>query len=273
MKKLIIAVAGLFLFADFSASAQDIILKRDNTLVKAIIEEINDDSIVYHNYDNPSGPLYRVNIENVVKIQFQNGSEQVFGAPQQAPQQNYQQSAPAQNSPYVPGYGTLAGGKLEYSRGDFELNGRELTESELYQLIGADVYENTYEGATKQRNLGKGFIISGSITAGVGLTLYLIGALSSVGTVTHTWYEDSNGNHYGDNYSYDDNLSETAPLMIVGGVLLGVGSTLLSAGIPLAIIGNSRLNWIEKDYNEKHGYASTLKFGATKYGMGLTFNF
>lgn len=68
----------LAFLASISAYAQDIILMKDNTLVRAVVQEINDDSVVYRDFNNQNGPLYRVSISRIAKIQFQNGTEQVF---------------------------------------------------------------------------------------------------------------------------------------------------------------------------------------------------
>ena len=60
--------------------------------------------------------------------------------------------------------------------------------------------------------------------------------------------------------------------MVLGGTLLmAAGAVALDAGIPLAIIGKKRLNWVADDYNAKHGL--TYQIGATPNGVGLAFRF
>ena len=60
--------------------------------------------------------------------------------------------------------------------------------------------------------------------------------------------------------------------MVLGGTLLmTVGAIALDAGIPFAIIGKKRLNWIADDYNARKGL--TYQIGATPNGVGLAFRF
>ena len=62
-------------------------------------------------------------------------------------------------------------------------------------------------------------------------------------------------------------------LLLTGGyVAMFVGGALLEAGIPLRIIGQSRLNWVENDYNEYSRNVS-LHVGAAPHGVGLTLRF
>ena len=58
---------------------------------------------------------------------------------------------------------------------------------------------------------------------------------------------------------------------MLGSVATVLGGTALSAGIPLKVIGQSRLNWVENDFNERH--TASLHLGATPNGVGLAFRF
>ena len=60
--------------------------------------------------------------------------------------------------------------------------------------------------------------------------------------------------------------------MILGGTLLmAAGGVALDAGIPLAIIGKKRLNWVADDYNARKNLA--YQIGATPSGVGLAVRF
>ncbi len=60
--------------------------------------------------------------------------------------------------------------------------------------------------------------------------------------------------------------------MCLGGLLLELtGSAALDAGIPLAIIGKKRLDWVADNYNG--GVNLTYHVGATPNGFGLTLRF
>jgi hypothetical protein len=54
--------------------------------------------------------------------------------------------------------------------------------------------------------------------------------------------------------------------------LAATGAVLLDVGIPFRVIGQSRLNWVENDYNERNRDI-TLHFGAAPSGIGLTLTF
>ena len=76
-----------------------------------------------------------------------------------------------------------------------------------------------------------------------------------------------------DNIYFDDKDKAESGMVVVaiGAIATALGGAALSAGIPLKVIGQSRLNWVENDYNERQGYA--LRFGAAPHGVGLTMNF
>ena len=57
---------------------------------------------------------------------------------------------------------------------------------------------------------------------------------------------------------------------MAGGILLGLGSAALSVAIPLNVIGASRLNWIQNQFNEKQLNAS---FGLQPNGIGFSLQF
>ena len=58
---------------------------------------------------------------------------------------------------------------LSMRKGKFyDENGRVLTDGQMRQIIGNQIYEETYRGATKQFNAGKSLITWGAIGLGVG---------------------------------------------------------------------------------------------------------
>ena len=141
---------------------------------------------------------------------------------------------------------------------------RGLSDSELIDAIGIDIFEDTVIGARKQYNAGRKLITGGAIAAGAGLLSWL-GGMASIAAAGAT--QRSNGELYFE----DDALAVGGALMIVsGGIAMSLGSCALSAGIPLKVIGQSRLNWVENDYNDRN---YSLHVGAAPHGVGLTLNF
>lgn len=142
---------------------------------------------------------------------------------------------------------------------------RILSDSELIDAIGDEIFYETVVGARKQYNAGRKLVVSGAVGSGAGL-LGIIGGAVCLGAAGATM--SSNGHYYYD----DEDLAIAGSLfMITGGIAMSLGAAALSAGIPLKVIGQSRLNWVENDYNDRQAY--TLHVGAAPHGVGLTLNF
>ena len=61
-----------------SANAQDIILKKDASEIKAKVLEITDQQIKYKEFDFQDGPTRNINISEVFMITYENGKREVF---------------------------------------------------------------------------------------------------------------------------------------------------------------------------------------------------
>ena len=154
--------------------------------------------------------------------------------------------------------------------------GMTLTDDALIDLIGEDVFFDTVIGARKQYNAGRKLITGGLIGIGAG---YLA---ASLGTYMLVASSENSVRYYSanDNYPYRYDYDDPDPLQAVTGALLAAGGYValfsgycaLNAGIPLKIIGKSRLNWVENDFNDRaRGYS--LQFGPAPSGLGLTLTF
>ena len=145
--------------------------------------------------------------------------------------------------------------------------GLVISDQELIGLVGEDVYFDTVVGARKQFNAGRKLITSGAISAGAGFAGFMAGmavwAASDIGynVNTHEYYD------------IDGTAVAGAALMVTGGLAAVAGCLLLDAGIPLKIIGKSRLNWAENDHNERAMRGYSFRVGAAPHGVGLTLNF
>lgn len=248
MKKVFATLmAAALMLMGLQAFAQDIILKKDNTMVRANIEEINGENVVYHAFDNPDGPLFKLPISQVAKIQFKNGTEQVFD----------NTPAPAVASPYVaPGYGLQ--GKLTRDDSEVYLNGRALGDEEIKAIIGQQLWDDTFASARGQYKAGKVLTNIGIPFTAAGGGLMLAGfILAATGSTKSSTYEAG------------------AILVGVGAPFFGTGMTLLTIGIPLKCIGNGRLNWVVDEANKNNGYAMQpkLNFGFQQNGVGVALRF
>jgi len=146
--------------------------------------------------------------------------------------------------------------------------GRPLQDDELIALIGPDIYRETVVGARKQFNAGRKLIIGGASALGAGLIV------ATTGLITISTSVDSS---YGHTQSGEYEVDESK--MAVGYVLFGLGSAALvagdlalGAGITFKVIGQSRLNWVENDFNARSREVSA-RFGPAPHGFGLTLDF
>lgn len=86
MKKAILillaAVCGVF-----TAAAQDIIVKTDESKIEAKVTEISPDAVRYKRFSNPDGPTYVLPVADVDHIRYANGEVERFEkAPKPAPE-------------------------------------------------------------------------------------------------------------------------------------------------------------------------------------------
>ena len=127
--------------------------------------------------------------------------------------------------------------------------------ADIKEIIGEDIFNETYLGATKQYRAGKSLITWGAVGMGVGLVTATLGYVSvGVSQPYVTW--------------------ESYALVYSGLIIATLGETALAVGIPLKCIGRSRLNWIAEDYNGKASRVTLNVTGCRNgYGLGLALNF
>lgn len=117
------------------------------------------------------------------------------------------------------------------------------SDAELKQLIGKNVYHQTYVGASQQYKYGKILTIGGGIGSVAGYTVFFCAMPK-------------------------DGERSVNPLFYVGGGVAIVSLLAVGGGVPLLIVGKSRLNWIANDYNDKHSKVS-MNLTACPSGPGL----
>ena len=145
-------------------------------------------------------------------------------------------------------------------------HGRTLSDNELIDAVGMDIFEETVIGARKQYQTGRKLLISGAAGLGVGLAGILGGAVMVAAANPE---QAAEGQVY---FEHEDLATAGGAVMVLGAIATALGGTALTVGIPFKAIGQSRLNWVENDYNERsRGYS--LHVGAAPHGMGLTLNF
>ena len=133
MKKLLFF---LFAFLPISLMAQDRIQTIGGTYIDVKILEIDEDSITYKEYANLNGPTYRISIENVAAVIFQNKTD---------------------NLPY----------RIDARRGNLYGDGVEIPDESLIYILGPEEYDS-YNAGLRFRKSGKtlGFVGLGLAAAG-----------------------------------------------------------------------------------------------------------
>jgi hypothetical protein len=138
----------------------------------------------------------------------------------------------------------------------YDENGMVLSPEQIKQIIGNEIYKDTYLGATKQYKAGKTLVAAGAIGFGVGIA-------TAVGCAAKYNSDE-----------YLDTIDETLEAGIYGGYILAVlGGLALDAGIPFLIIGKNRLNWIAENYNETKSVSLRLTGCSAGTGLGLALVF
>ena len=145
-----------------------------------------------------------------------------------------------------------------------DAQGNILSDAEVLNLIGEDIFNETYVGAKKQYTAGRKMLIGGAIGAGAGLATSIIGF--------NLAYDSAYLKESGKIDFRNDTEATIGFICYYGGVIVaGLGLSVLEAGIPLHIIGKKRLNWVAEEGSK----ASNLTFhaGATPNGFGIALNF
>ncbi len=77
MKRKICVLSVVVLYL-ISTSAQDVIVKKDGSTILSKVLEVNESTIRYKKYSNPSGPLYTIDKATILSINYENGEKESF---------------------------------------------------------------------------------------------------------------------------------------------------------------------------------------------------
>ncbi len=277
----LITLAAL-LCVSYLAKAQDVITKTDNTTITVKIVEVGPTFISYRRWSNLSGTVYRIRKDEVKKITYKDGKEQVFNnapkaatTPPPAAQQEKPAATPTPPPPEAakPEETTPSQGKLQYTKGGYTLDGKTLTPSQLRQLIGDQAYYQTYENAVKKRKTGKTLSILGGITLAGGAAVAGIGLLNKGQSAEIQYYDADNPEIIYGTATAAGGTGKLSPLVIGGGVAMALGATFLIIGIPISSGGTRQLKGIADNYNRRSGYGAVLNISPAPYGISLALRF
>ena len=115
-------------------TAQDVILKKDNTTVLSKVIEVTSTEIKYKKWSNQDGPTYSIDRSEVSSINYENGEVESFSV------FNNQTN---NNQPQVQ---KPNGNYMEYLSNRLKLNGKILSDSEVKDLVDEQSYQIYLKG-------------------------------------------------------------------------------------------------------------------------------
>ena len=62
----------------FSASAQDMVVKKNGTIIKAKVIKVGSSEVEYKKWTNQNGPIYTISVNELFAINYQNGEKDMF---------------------------------------------------------------------------------------------------------------------------------------------------------------------------------------------------
>ena len=62
----------------FSASAQDMVVKKNGTIIKAKVIKVGSSEVEYKKWTNQNGPIYSISVNELFAINYQNGEKDMF---------------------------------------------------------------------------------------------------------------------------------------------------------------------------------------------------
>lgn len=121
---------------------------------------------------------------------------------------------------------------LEMRRGALVTpNGEAFSKAQIKELLADDAVFQTYCGATKQYRAGNQLLNAG----------IFVSALSASAAFIYGLISGANGN------TPAQTMAGMPPAILVAE---GIGTCLISVGIPLKCVGSCRLDWVAEQYNE-----------------------
>lgn len=246
MKKLI----TLFLLATISclSFAQDVIITKDKERIQAKILEVSKDEIKYKKFNYQDGPIFSVDIDDVLTVAYENGEVEVY------------------DEEFIEEKNEVIQAKAEALRKQEALYGTFTKEDEYYYLRDRNkttrmdqkaylefIQDNCPEAyksyKTGNRLWKAGFGLLGS---GLGMTLLMGTPLYVFGI-----------------------LEPDEACCIAGSFFLTIGSLATIGSIPLLVVGGIKRNNSYEVYNDhcKNPQYLSFSINAKANGIGLALNF
>lgn len=243
MKKLSLLV--VLFCASLMSMAQDVIVKKDGSIIQSKVMEINGTEIKYKKWSNQDGPMYSINKNEVNSINYQNGEVEKYSD---------EISMTKSDMPVTSELPVYGKGYLKYvPYYDLTLDGNYLSKDEARLLLGKEGYEDFLSGCRMMR------------TSAVFELIYYITGIPGILGLTYGY---AGGNYTAIALGWAG-ISVAVPCLVLYGVFLHTG--------------RNRINDLVAEYNRHNDKAVSFHFSPTiiqpnsfasqgNLGLGLTFS-
>lgn len=278
MKKKLI-VLGFACVAACIVRAQDVIVKTTGDSIVTKVETISEDNITYRRWDNLSGPVYSIAVQNVAHIRYANGAEDVFTrisqsvssrvASQAMSQSIPQENANVQRVPQEKGnvtYNVSVNKNDPAIRSDYQKVLTRSGNTYFYEGKAMDTkaylhfLETNCPAAWQKANTGYKTAMAGWCLLGIGAAFEMCGAIGVIATIGHV---ENNP------YATTNGILGWTALYYIGGVSV-------LASIPTLSVGYVKMHNSVDVYNVSCTTAEArpyLSVQAGQNGIGLALNF
>lgn len=247
MKVLIRSFATLILLCITGmATAQDVIVMKDQSTIMSKVLEITSTEIKYKKWNNQDGPTYFIDRSEVTSINYENGEVENFSETT-----DNQQNKKLPQLNYPDSYMTFNGASLY-------LNGRLLSDKEVQSLVSPEDYQ-LYLKAGNQSLAGFLLEVGGGLSGAVALAIRL--------------------------FSKDFEVSGPSVLSTTGFktyiTFAAIAVTTFGSGIIINVFGRDNIKKVADTYNKNHDnfYSLNISPSLMKFeipqlqgncGLGLT---
>lgn len=250
----------LFVFISAASFAQDIIVTKDKERIQAKILEVSKDEIKYKKFTYQDGPIFAIDIDEVVTVAYENGEVEIYDEETIEEKNEIIQAKAEALRKQEAMFGT-------FSKEDdfYYLYDRDKTtkmDQKAYLQFIQDNCPEAYRSYQKGNTLWKAGL--GMLGSGLGMTLLLGTPLYVVGVSKMVNYD------YG-HRQYNVGVNCT----VAGSVFLSVGALTSAGSIPLLVVGGIKRNNSHEVYNDhcKNPQYLSFSINAKANGVGLALNF
>lgn len=127
-------------FAPFFTYAEDIIVLRDGSVIRAMVSDIGTSEISYKKISNPNGPTYHINKSEIFSLNYENGEQDVFSndfhcTPNQITIANNNQTLISHyNDMVLTSPNTKLGGKTAYAIGRYKVENESILSTDDIEI-------------------------------------------------------------------------------------------------------------------------------------------